>query len=130
MHKEKIIEMLNCHNSNNIQQKGINLALKQKDLDFVMHYSSHPAYAKNCAKIITSLKYDKSKKYIYDLFVWMESFNNVGAQEIYEYLKKAPTEVIYNEYVSAKASAQKRNDVDALYILNLFERERQGIENL
>lgn len=124
MNKENIIEMLNCDNSGEVQQKGIELALAENDLDFVMYHSSDPAYATNCAKIITSLDYDKCKKYIGDLFTWIESFNNVGAEDIYDYLKKAPEEIIFEELVLAKKFAMRHNNVDALSILSMLEKER------
>ena len=124
MNKENIIEMLNCDNSGEVQQKGIELALAENDLDFVMYYSSNPMYATNCAKIITSLDYDKCKKYIGDLFTWIESFNNVGAEDIYDYLKKAPEEIISEELVLAKKFAMRHNNVDALSILSMLEKER------
>ena len=124
MDKENIIEMLNCDNSGEVQQKGIELALAENDLDFVMYHSSDPTYATNCAKIITSLDYDKCKKYIGDLFTWIESFNNVGAEDIYDYLKKAPEEIISEELVLAKKFAMRHNKVDALSILSMLEKER------
>ena len=124
MDKENIIEMLNCDNSGEVQQKGIELALAENDLDFVMYHSSNPMYATNCAKIITSLDYDKCKKYIGDLFTWIESFNNVGAEDIYDYLKKAPEEIISEELVLAKKFAMRHNNVDALSILSMLEKER------
>ena len=124
MNKENIIEMLNCDNSGEVQQKGIELALAENDLDFVMYHSSNPMYATNCAKIITSLDYDKCKKYIGDLFTWIESFNNVGAEDIYDYLKKAPEEIISEELVLAKKFAMRHNNVDALSILSMLEKER------
>lgn len=124
MNKENIIEMLNCDNSGEVQQKGIELALAENDLDFVMYHSSDPTYATNCAKIITSLDYDKCKKYIGDLFTWIESFNNVGAEDIYDYLKKAPEEIISEELVLAKKFAMRHNNVDALSILSMLEKER------
>lgn len=132
MDKENIIEMLNCDNSGEVQQKGIELALAENDLDFVMYHSSDPTYATNCAKIITSLDYDKCKKYIGDLFTWIESFNNVGAEDIYDYLKKAPEEIISEELVLAKKFAMRHNNVDALSILSMLEKERYnktGAEN-
>ena len=132
MNKENIIEMLNCDNSGEVQQKGIELALAENDLDFVMYHSSDPMYATNCAKIITSLDYDKCKKYIGDLFTWIESFNNVGAEDIYDYLKKAPEEIISEELVLAKKFAMRHNNVDALSILSMLEKERYnktGAEN-
>ena len=132
MNKENIIEMLNCDNSGEVQQKGIELALAENDLDFVMYHSSNPMYATNCAKIITSLDYDKCKKYIGDLFTWIESFNNVGAEDIYDYLKKAPEEIISEELVLAKKFAMRHNNVDALSILSMLEKERYnktGAEN-
>ena len=132
MNKENIIEMLNCDNSGEVQQKGIELALAENDLDFVMYHSSDPTYVTNCAKIITSLDYDKCKKYIGDLFTWIESFNNVGAEDIYDYLKKAPEEIISEELVLAKKFAMRHNNVDALSILSMLEKERYnktGAEN-
>ncbi len=50
MDKENIIEMLNCDNSGEVQQKGIELALAENDLDFVMYHSSNPMYATNCVR--------------------------------------------------------------------------------
>ena len=120
--------MLNCDNSGEVQQKGIELALAENDLDFVMYHSSDPTYATNCAKIITSLDYDKCKKYIGDLFTWIESFNNVGAEDIYDYLKKAPYEIIADELMEAKIFATRKNNEDALSILLLLEKERRFLE--
>lgn len=121
--------MLNCDNSGEVQQKGIELALAENDLDFVMYHSSNPMYATNCAKIITSLDYDKCKKYIGDLFTWIESFNNVGAEDIYDYLKKAPYELISDELTASKTFAIKHGNNDALLILTMLEKERQENED-
>lgn len=114
--------MLSCNNINEIQEKGIKLALLEDNLDFVIYYSSNPQYASNCAKIFTSLDYEKNKQYLNDLFTWIEDMNNVGAFEIYDYLKKAPADIICKEFLMAFDSAEKRKDREAKStLLMLFE---------
>ena len=127
MDKNTIIEMLSCDNAKEIQEKGIELALLENNLDFVIYHSSNPEYANNCAKVFSSLDYEKSKHYINDFFTWIEDMNNVGAFEIYDYLKMAPVEIILEDFLIALDSAKKRKDKHAMSILLMLLKDNKGL---
>ena len=130
MRKKQIINMLHCNNDDETQELGIKMAMMESDLNFVMQYASDPAYASNCAAIFTSLNYDTCKKYMDDLFSWIEDLNKYCAQDIYEYLKKAPGEIIFESFLIALDAAVKRNNVAMASILLLLVEDNLSLKRM
>lgn len=124
--REQIIQMINYKSTEEMQRKGVKMALSEVDLDFIMYYSSDPTYADNCAKIFTSLPYDKCEKYFDDLFSWIEDLNQPGAQEILEYLAAAPAELMLNSFcISLEASIKRKNKMMAEGLLMIISENKQ-----
>ena len=116
--KAKIIQKLHCENQIKTQQEGIELALMEDDLNFIMRYSRKSQYAKNCAKVFCSLPYQQCEQYFSELLNWMEDFNSVGAEEIFNYLSKAPKSLVYKYVEKEIEFAEKNHRKDILDILN------------
>ncbi|MBQ7907070.1 MAG: hypothetical protein IJ309_03750 [Clostridia bacterium] len=130
MNREEIIKMIDYSSSKDVQNEGVRLALQEEDLDFVMYHSFNQIYADNCVKIFTSLPYDKCQRYFDDLFSWIEDLNRTGAQEILEYLSKAPAERIFKSFGVALEASIKRKSRSMMYGLLLILRENNQLEVL
>ncbi len=62
------------------------------------------------AKILTSLEYEEASDHFYDLFSWIEDLNTPGAIQVFEYLIKAPAELLYPDFkIAAEASLKMRS---------------------
>ncbi len=130
MSENEIIEMIHCDSPTCMQNKGIQLALQKDDLDFIMRYSSDPAYAENCAKIFTSLEYQKCTRYFDDLFSWIEDLNTLGAIDIFEYLASAPEALLLESFVVSLDAAVKRKNQTMLDILNMLLEKNNKLKML
>lgn len=130
MSENEIIEMIHCNSPTCTQNKGIQLALQKDDLDFVMYHSSDPAYADNCARIFTSLEYQKCARYFDDLFSWIEDLNSPGAIHIFEYLISAPSNLLFRSFVIALEAAVKRKNETMLDILKMILEGNYELESL
>lgn len=130
MLEDEIIEMIHCNSPAFVQNEGIKLALQKDDLDFVMYYSSDPAYAENCAKIFTSLEYQKCTRYFDDLFSWIEDLNTSGAIDIFEYLSCAPADLLLESFVVSLDAAVKRKNKTMLDILNMILQKNHKLNEI
>jgi len=99
------------------QSLGIELALKEADLSILLEKAEDPEYSENIAKIFTSLEYTECKKYFDELFSWIEDINTPGAVTIFDYLAKAPGELIYDSFIKAYEAAKKRRNTEMQYTL-------------
>ena len=130
MVKSDLIRMLKVDNLQEIQDEGIRIALMEEDLSFIMYYSFDPLYADNCAKIFTSLDYSRCEKYFDDLFSWIEDLNRNGADEIFEYLSKAPGKLILPSFKKAIEAGLKRNNQNMVCFLKILLKENLELFNL
>ena len=127
---EKIVQMLSCNQSNDIQQNGIELAIKEHDLQYLLYYSENPEFGYNISQVFSALPYEKSKKYMYDLFSWIENINSVGAERILCYLKQAPANIICEEFLRAFLSFIKRKNLQSIESLYLIWNENLELHDL
>ena len=88
---DEIMDMLDCNNSVEIQEKGIELAKNVKCINvFILpkHLGCNKNVWKNCAKVLV----DKTDKilnpYLIRILEWIEDLNRPGALIIVDRLKK------------------------------------------
>lgn len=130
MNVEKIVQMLSCNQPDDIQQNGIELAIKEHDLQYLLYYSENPEFGDNISQVFSALPYEKSKKYMYDLFSWIENINSVGAERILCYLKRAPANIIYEEFLRTFLSLVKRKNFQSFESLLLIWDENLELQVL
>ena len=130
MDKNLLVKMLHCDNPITVQEKAIQIALKEEDLDFILYLSENPCYAKNCAKIITSLKYERTQKYFDDLFSWIEDLNQPYAFDIFDYLKKAPGNLLINDFIRALDASVKRKNEAMKNVLIMLLKENDELYDM
>ena len=101
---DKIIEMLDENNSEEVQNKGIELAKRINYLDAFINYKQFEFRKNilgNCAKIICSRTDEELKDYIFHLFYYLNDLTIPGALLIFERLKDI--KIAYNSlYIQAK----------------------------
>jgi hypothetical protein len=88
---DDIMSMLDWTNSEEEQQKGIELARNVKSINVFLQ-PLHPGNSKNvwdnCAKILAEKSDEQLNPYVMSLLHWIEDLNWPGALVIYERLKK------------------------------------------
>jgi len=128
MMNKKILNMLNCDNPKIIQVIGIYLGRKISDLSLFLqpiqidnkNYSKK--YWKNCSIILYSKDDEQLKKYLPELFEWIQDINWPGSFRIYFRLKKFSPIIIKESLIKAIDKAIKTNDINWLnYISGLIE---------
>ena len=108
MNIDAIINMLHYEQPSEIQKQGIDLALQEEDLNFLLCYSEMPEYSHNCATIFTKLEHEKCAKYFDDLFSWIEDYNAPDALIIIDYLATVPYYLIYESLIRSMSACVKR----------------------
>ena len=89
---DEIMDMLDWNNSEEVQQKGVELAKNIKNISaFVQPNDPGKSVWENCAKILADRPDDKLKPYLSQLLEWLQDFTWPGALIILEKL------VCYNE---------------------------------
>lgn len=85
---DEIMEMLDWNNSEEIQQKGVELAKNIKSISaFVQPNDPGKSVWENCAKVLVDRQDDKLKPYLSQLLEWLQDMNWPGAEIILERLK-------------------------------------------
>jgi len=85
---DEIMEMLDWNNSEEIQQKGIELAKNIKSISaFVQPNDPGKSVWENCAKILADRPDNKLQPYLSQLLEWLKDMNWPGAEVILERLK-------------------------------------------
>ncbi|MBE6551261.1 MAG: DUF5071 domain-containing protein [Ruminococcaceae bacterium] len=87
--------------------------------EILLRFAETAEHGEEIAKILTSLEYEEASDHFYDLFSWIEDLNTPGAMQVFEYLKKAPAELLYPEFKTA-AEASLKMQSRSLF-LNLCE---------
>jgi len=119
-----ILEMLNENNTQEIQQKAVELAKEIDDISIFFDYSIPSTLWKNCAKVISRKTDEELKPYIKNMLEWIEDINRPGAFRIYFRLKDMDVNYLYNDYVEYIETTIKKNDESALEFLSgLIEKE-------
>lgn len=118
----EILQMLDCRNELEIQNKGIELAANFNDIS-VFILPMHPLYNKNvwenCAKIIEKKSDQELAPYIIRLFEWLQDLNWPGAFIIIERLKLIDGKLLINPYIETLRKA-----------INYSEDDREWLDNL
>ena len=88
---DKIMDMIDCNNSIEIQEKGIELAKNVKCINvFILpeHLECSKNVWENCAKILANRTDKELQPYLIDILLWIEDMNWPGAIIIDDRLKK------------------------------------------
>ncbi|MFR0922319.1 MAG: DUF5071 domain-containing protein [Clostridia bacterium] len=88
---DKIMDMLDCNNSMETQEKGIELAKNVKCINvFILpkHSKCNKNVWENCAKILANRTDKELQPYLIDILLWLEDMNWPGAIIIVDRLKK------------------------------------------
>mgnify|MGYP004579359781 FL=1 len=88
---DKIMDMLDCNNSMETQEKGIELAKNVKCINvFILpkHSKCNKNVWENCAKILANRTDKELQPYLIDILLWIEDMNWPGAIIIVDRLKK------------------------------------------
>ena len=88
---DKIMDMLDCNNSMETQEKGIELAKNVKCINvFILpkHSKCNKNVWENCAKILANRTDKELQPYLIDILLWIEDMNWPGAIIIDDRLKK------------------------------------------
>jgi len=88
---DKIMQMLDCNNDKEVQQKGIELAKDIKSINIFMRPMHPKCYMnvwENCAKILVKKTDEELEPYIEQLLEWIENINWPGTQLIIKRLKE------------------------------------------
>ena len=117
---DKIMEMLDENNSEDIQNKGIKLGKKVKffDVFFQPKYPFGKMVWENCAKIICDKTNAELEPYISQMFEWIEDLNWPGALLIFERLVDMRDS---DEYVKCKNEfLQNQKKLECDYVIDTF----------
>ena len=88
---DEIMDMLDCNNSVETQEKGIELAKNVKCINvFILpeHLECSKNVWENCAKILANRTDKELQPYLIDILLWIEDMNWPGAIIIDDRLKK------------------------------------------
>ena len=88
---DEIMDMLDCNNSVETQEKGIELAKNVKCINvFILpeHLECSKNVWENCAKILANRTDKELQPYLIDILLWIEDMNWPGAIIIVDRLKK------------------------------------------
>ena len=88
---DEIMDMLDCNNSMETQEKGIELAKNVKCINvFILpeHLECSKNVWENCAKILANRTDKELQPYLIDILLWIEDMNWPGAIIIDDRLKK------------------------------------------
>lgn len=88
---DEVMDMLDCNNDVEIQEKGIELAKNVKCINvFILpeHLECSKNVWENCAKILANRTDKELQPYLIDILLWIEDMNWPGAIIIDDRLKK------------------------------------------
>ena len=88
---DEVMDMLDCNNDVEIQEKGIELAKNVKCINvFILpkHSKCNKNVWENCAKVLADRTDKELQPYLIDILLWIEDMNWPGAIIIDDRLKK------------------------------------------
>lgn len=117
-----LFSMIDCNNTPEIQNKGIEIAKKVTDISPLILPVS-PKYNKNvwenCAKIIANRSDEFLVPYLSDILEWLQDLNWPGAFVIVERLKKFNSKLLALPYTKAVIRAIDMQDDGQQWLDNL-----------
>lgn len=119
---DKIIEMLDEENSQKIQEKGIKLGKKIKNINVFILNANFGVW-ENCAKILASKTDEELSPYLLNLLIWIQDLNWPGAMIILERMKKFKEVEMLSVYIRdiAKIANGEKIECDENWLLYMSE---------
>lgn len=118
---DDIMNMLDCNNNIEIQEKGIDLAKEVKCIKvfiFPKHEGCYKNVWENCAKILSNKSDEIIYPYIRDMLEWIKDDNIPGATIILERLKKMSAPKWISNYIIDDVKIAKARS-DYKWLMNL-----------
>lgn len=126
----RIFEMLNEDNPEEIQNQGIEEAKKIKYLSVLFQPVEDKWAWENCAKVICSKTDEVLEEYLFWLFDWLQDANWPGFFTIYNRMKQMRADAILSMYVYTIRKALKIKDENWLVYLSGFIDNPEILEGL
>jgi len=105
-----LFEMLDWHNDPELQQRGIDEAVKVKYISVFFRPQETKSVWENCAKVLAQKSDCELKNYTYKMFEWLQDMCWPGAEIIYERLQRMPDEFILSAYEYSLKTAKMTED--------------------
>lgn len=122
MNITNILQMLDCCNDIETQNKGIKLAENITDINIFIQ-PMYPLYNKNvwenCAVILDKRSDEELKPYLKQLLEWLQDLNWPGTFIIIDRLKRFNGELLFPFYTAAINETLKRSVDDQEWLDNL-----------
>lgn len=127
MNKIQIIYRLLNSDNNKVQNIGLSLASKVKDLNFLIMPPASPLVWENCAGALYKMSDDKLEKYLPSLLEWLQDLNWPGALKISDRLKIFSGEKLKKPLIDCVSYADSLNNEEGLrwldYLSELLDNE-------
>ena len=127
MNRNKIIYRLLNSDNNKVQNIGLSLANKVKDLNFLIMPPAPPLVWENCAKALYEMSDDKLEKYLPSLLEWLQDLNWPGALVISDRLKIFSREKLEKPFIDCVLYADSLNNEEGCrwldYLSELLDNE-------
>lgn len=119
---DKIIEMLDEGNSIKLQEKGIKLGKKVKNINAFILTMNFGAW-ENCAKILASKTDEELSPYLSNLLVWIQDLNWPGAMIILDRMKKFKEvkKLSFNVKEIVKIAYGEQRECDEIWLMYISE---------
>ena len=119
---QKIYQMLNWENPEEIQARGIRLAKEIEDLSLLILPPAAPSVWECCARILSEKSDLALVPYLARLLDWLQDLNWPGASTIMDRLKKYPGEQLKEPFIAQFAQAKSLdNDEGQMWLDYLSE---------
>ena len=124
---QKIYQMLNWKEPEEIQAKGIRLAKEIEDLSLLILPPAEPSVWECCARILSEKNDLALAPYLARLLDWLRDLNWPGASIILDRLKKFPGEQLKEPFIAQLAQAKSLDNDEGLmwldYLSELLDNE-------
>lgn len=117
---DKIFDYLSLDNSDEIQNRGIELASQIKHLSVLIMPIEDKSIWENCAKVLISKSDEELQLYFIKLFEWLKDMNWPGAYLIYDRLICVSSENLLIAYRYSLSLAKQTQDCVWEMVLNDF----------
>lgn len=119
---DRIMNMLDCNNSVETQERGIKLGKKVKNINvFILPMNSDTW--ENCAKILASKTDEELSPYLSNLLVWIQDLNWPGAMIILDRMKKFKEvkNLSFNVKDIVKIAYGEQRECDEIWLMYISE---------
>ncbi len=120
MDREKIIEMMDWHQSDNIQFYAITKAMEDDDIEYWIQPGYYKYSWENCAKVVASKDDISLSNHLKKLLEWLKDINWPGALIILERLKRFNPALLKKDLENTIIIAYQQNEIEWLYSLAEF----------